>query len=306
MTEAAYRQMELGFWRHYGTEPKEHFVDLATVGTTVRVQEVGSGDPVLFLHGLPASGTTFAPLAARLADFRCLIPDLPPGGLSAPLRITTDNVASVLDHLVTDTLDAMGVGRAHLVASSTGSALAMKAARRAPEMVRGTVHLGAPWLVEGIAVPGGEKLMLVPVVGRLLAAMTPGRRMQVSMLRSIGHGTSIAAGRIPDPYWTWYDALLTETGTYTDQMRMLPAFKGRGLDYDSSLKVGDEDLSRQGPTLVIWGADERLASDDDARALVDRIPGARLQVLADAGHLPWLDFPEDVADSVRTFLRGVQ
>lgn len=305
MTEAAYREAELRLWRHYGVETKEHVVELSTLGSTIRIQEVGSGEPALFLHGSPTSGTTFAPLVASLDDFRCLVPDLPPGGLSA-FAITRHNVASVPDHLVTDTLDAMGVDRAHLVASSSGSAFAMAAAVRAHGRVRGIVHLGAPGLVEGIAMSAGEKAMLMPGVWRLLAALTPRRRMQVSMLRSIGHGRSIDTGRIPEPYRAWYDALLTETGTYAEQMRVLPAFKGRGLDYDPALTLGDEDLSRQGPTLGIWGADERLASEDDARGLVDRIPGATLELVADAGHLPWLDAPGHVAASVRHHLRGVK
>ncbi|WP_191965413.1 MULTISPECIES: alpha/beta fold hydrolase [Haloferax] len=305
-TEAAYRRAELQFWNQYGIDPEEHFVELDTVGTTIRVQAVGSGDPVLLLHGSPTSGTIFAPLVASLDGFRCLIPDLPPGGLSAPFEITKDNVTTWLEHLVTDTLDAMGVERAHLVASSSGSALAMKAALRAPERVQGIVHLGAPWLVEDIPVPFGEKLMLVPGVSRVLTAMTPGRRMQVSMLKSIGHGKSIEAGRIPDAYWAWSDALFAETGTYADQMRTLPAFRGSGLDYDPALKLRDDALSRQGPTLVIWGTDEGLASKDDAQSLVDRIPGARLELVADAGHLPWLDFPEEVAASVRRFLSDVE
>ncbi|KAB1197848.1 MULTISPECIES: alpha/beta fold hydrolase [Haloferax] len=305
-TELAYRQAELQFWHQYGTEPEERFVELDTLGTTIRVQEVGSGDPILFLHGSPTSGTNFAPLVASLDEFSCLIPDLPPGGLSAPFEISKDNVTTWLDHLVTDTLDAMGVERAHVVASSSGSALAMKAALRAPERVRGVVHLGAPWLVEDIPVPFGEKLLLVPGAWRLLTAVTPGRRMQQSMLKSIGHGKSIEAGRIPEAYWAWSDALFTETGTYAEQMRTLPAFRGSGLDYDPTLKLGADELSRQGPTLVIWGTDEGLASKDDAQSLVDRIPGARLELLADAGHLPWLDFPEEVAASVRSFLGDVE
>jgi pimeloyl-ACP methyl ester carboxylesterase len=304
MNEATYREAELAFWSTYGVEPKEHYVELATLGTQIRVQEVGRGDTVVFLHGSPTSGTTFAPLAGQLPGFRCLIPDLPPGGLSPPFEVTKENASILLSHTLVGLLDAMGVDQAHVVASSSGSAFAFKAAAHASGRIDRAVHLGAPGLVDGMPIPGAEKLMLMPGVHRLLGAMTPGPRMQISMMKSIGHAKSIAAGRIPDAYWHWYAALMRDTTTYADQIGMLPALKGPGLDYAPTLKVGDGDLTAQGPTLVVWGSDENLASQDDARKLVDRIPGARLEVFDDAGHLPWLDFPEPVAASVRRFLKG--
>ncbi len=304
MNEATYREAELAFWNDYGIEPKEHFVELATLGTRIRVQEVGDGDPVVFLHGSPTSGTTFAPLVGSLPGFRCLIPDLPPGGLSPAFEVTKDNAPILLRHTLVDLLDALEVERAHVVASSSGSAFALKAAARRPARVGRVVHLGAPGLVDGMPIPGGEKLMLMPGIHRLLAAMTPGPRMQVSMLRSIGHGKSIEAGRIPDAYWAWYASLMRDTTTYADQLGMLPALKGRGLDYAPTLKVTDDDLAAQGPTLVFWGSGESFASEVDGRKLVGRFPDARFEVIDDAGHLPWLDFPERVAASVRRFLKG--
>ena len=209
----------------------------------------------------------------------------------------------LLDHVVTDLLDATGIPSAAIVASSAGSAFAFKAARRAPDRIRSVVHVGAPWLVEGIAVPGGEKAMLLPGVRHLIAALKPGRRMQASMHKSIGHAASVDEGRIPGAYWAWFDALIRETRTFGDQIRMLASFKGRRLDYAPALKVNDDDLSRQPRTLVIWGANETLATADDARALVDRIPGAALEVMAGAGHLPWLDDAVRVASLVRGFVQ---
>ena len=304
MNEAAYREAELAFWNEYGIEPKEHFVELAPLGTRIRVQETGSGVPVVFLHGSPTSGTTFAPLVGMLPGFRCLIPDLPPGGLSPAFEVTKDNAPTLLRHTVVDLLHALEVERAHVIASSSGSAFALKAPTCEPARIDRAVHLGAPGLVDGMPTPAAEKLTLMPGMHRLFGAMTPGPRMQVSMLKSIGHGKSIEAGRIPDAYWAWYASLMRDTTTYSDQIGMLPALKGRGLDYAPTLKVTDDDLAAQGPTLIIWGSDESFASEDDGRRLVGRFPDARLEVIDDAGHLPWLDFPERVAASVRRFLKG--
>ena len=57
----SYRQAERALWDHYGLEPNEQFVDLASPAVHLRVLEIGSGEPVLFI---PGSGGT-GPYGAR-------------------------------------------------------------------------------------------------------------------------------------------------------------------------------------------------------------------------------------------------
>lgn len=301
-TDSEYAQAERALWAHHGLAPVDHRVELGALGTGVRVQAVGAGDPVLLLHGSPTAGAAFAPLVAGLEGHRCLVPDIPPGGLSDAFTVTPDSAAALVDHLVTDLLDALDVERAHVVASSSGSLFALRAAARAPARVGRVVHLGAPGLVACVRPRPSERLLLVPGVARVLGALRPGPRGQRSMHASIGHGASIAADRIPPAYWDWYDALVRRTTTFRDQLGMLPALRGRGLSYDRRLVADDEVLAAQGPTHVIWGEHERLATRDDAAAFVGRMPDATLEVVAGAGHLPWLDRPTQVADSVASFL----
>lgn len=302
MNEAAYREAEQALWRHYGLDPKEHDVLLPRLGSRLRVVEVGDGDPVLFVHGGPTAAATWAPLVAEMQQFRCLVMDRPGCGLSAPLAVTRDNAAVHLSHLVTDTLDALGVDRAHLVGSSVGSPFVVRARGRSV----GTVHMGAPWLWEGMPLPAGEKLTLVPGIAGLASRMKPSRRTQLRMHRQIGHSKTIDAGRLPAPYWDWYDALMRHTDTFQTEMRALQAFQGRGLAYRPDLMVSSGDLAAAGRTHVVWGSDEpqggaSVASD----VIVDRIPGATLAVVDDAGHLPWIDNPAEVAHSTTEFFKGI-
>jgi hypothetical protein len=93
---AAYRDAEATFWSSFGRRPSaEHHVRLPTTGTTVRVQEVGEGPPVLFLHGGPNTGSTWVPLVAHLDGLRCLLVDRPGTGLSAPYPITASNLPRI-------------------------------------------------------------------------------------------------------------------------------------------------------------------------------------------------------------------
>jgi pimeloyl-ACP methyl ester carboxylesterase len=52
------------------------------------------------------------------------------------------------------------------------------------------------------------------------------------------------------------------------------------------------------PTLVLWGDSDRIASTEYGRAYANSIPMARFQVLADVGHLPQVEKPDEVLHAI--------
>jgi pimeloyl-ACP methyl ester carboxylesterase len=58
------------------------------------------------------------------------------------------------------------------------------------------------------------------------------------------------------------------------------------------------------PTLVLWGQSDRIVSPEYGRAYAGLIPGARFEVIDEAGHHPELEQPERFAARVAAFLRG--
>ena len=96
-------------------------------------REQGSGPPILFLHGLGGSRTSWRPQLADLSgEFRCIAWDMPGYGASAPVEpLTFDAIADA----VARTLDAAGVARAHLVGESFGGMHALHTALRHPDRV---------------------------------------------------------------------------------------------------------------------------------------------------------------------------
>lgn len=58
------------------------------------------------------------------------------------------------------------------------------------------------------------------------------------------------------------------------------------------------------PTLVLWGASDRVVTPDYGRAYAGLIPGARFELIPEAGHHPELEQPDRFAERVRGFLRG--
>ncbi len=58
------------------------------------------------------------------------------------------------------------------------------------------------------------------------------------------------------------------------------------------------------PTLLIWGAEDRLVPPVYAEDFMRQIAGARVETVKDAGHAPHLEQPALVAELVRSFLRA--
>jgi pimeloyl-ACP methyl ester carboxylesterase len=55
------------------------------------------------------------------------------------------------------------------------------------------------------------------------------------------------------------------------------------------------------PTLVVWGAADRIVPPEHGRAYADHIPGAQLAVVENAGHLPQLEAPDQLLSLVWDF-----
>jgi pimeloyl-ACP methyl ester carboxylesterase len=55
---------------------------------------------------------------------------------------------------------------------------------------------------------------------------------------------------------------------------------------------------------VVWGDSDRIADADYGRAFAQAIPGARFELLKDTGHLPQIETPQQLLDSVSAFVES--
>ncbi|MDJ0498311.1 MAG: alpha/beta hydrolase [Acidimicrobiia bacterium] len=298
MNEAAYRAAESALWKSVGVVPTERSIRLATIGTDVRIQEVGSGPTTLLLHGSPSSGAGWAHLVPHLADRRTVMIDLPGTGLSEPLGSSV-TASEYFRHIVVDCLDALDVDRALVVGSSSGGSMGLKAAAEHPARVSGLVIMGTPGWLEELGTPFAERLMLLPVIGALMGRMRPGARTQRKMWRSIGHGASLDEGRLDDSYLEWWGALLKHTDSLRNDMAVMRLLRGRAGAYAREHLISPSARSRvSAPTLLIWGEHETFGDRAVADALVASIPNADMKLINGGGHLPWIDAPEEVATMI--------
>jgi 2-hydroxy-6-oxonona-2,4-dienedioate hydrolase len=303
MDEQRYRDAERRLWEAAGVSPVEHRVHLRRNDVEVRVQEVGSGPPVLFIHGGPgASGSMFAELAARLPQLRCLLLDRPGTGLSDPHPLT-DPVAvrREAETLVVDVLDALGLERAHLVGSSHGSYVALLSAAAHPERIGRTVHLGCPGFAEGMTIRSSDRLVLLPGAARVFSRFPMNERSVLTTMRQMGHGDSVDAGRFSPELLQLSVAMARHTDTMRNELESMANMGSFRRGFDASLTIGADVLGNvTSPTHFLWGANDAYGGEAVGRRMVGLLPEAEIEVLPGAGHLVWFDDGDRAADVVRS------
>jgi pimeloyl-ACP methyl ester carboxylesterase len=249
------------------------FVDVA--GTTARYEKIGSGPPVVILHGWGGSVETVRPIVQCLArDHTAFAVDLP--GFGRTPQPTA--VWGVFEYArwVADFMDAVGCADAHFVGHSFGGRVAIGVAVRHPHRL--------------------NRLVLVDSAG-----IKPERTWRYHLrVRGFKAGRALL-GLAPVPRWRQaaLDSLRRAFGS-TD-------YRDAGTMRESFVRVVNEDLrgllpSIQAPCMLIWGENDPDVPVSDGRIMAREIPGARLHVLPGAGHFSYLDRLPQFCQLVRDFL----
>lgn len=305
MNEARYREAERRLWDSVGLAPTEKRVHLAQSDCEVRVQEIGEGPPVLFVHGASNSGTSWADLVVHLPGYRCVLLDRPGCGLSARPTTGFDDLAvlqAFSDALVVDVLEALEIELADIVATSYGGYSALRAAANHPGRIRKVVVLGWTLGADNPALPWFMRLGAVPALGRVMAKMPVTEKTVRAMFKRIGLRGAVDSGRVSHELVSAYTALLRHTPTMRNELeigRWAMTFGGMNPD----LVLDDELLGRiEAPVYLLWGEDDPFGPPEVARSFARRIPGAELELMPDAGHAVWIDDPQYVAKAIDSFL----
>lgn len=295
-----YRRAERAFWKRYDLQPTERFVELRSPAVRLRVVEVGSGTPVVFVPGTGGTGPYWAPLVRELTGVRCLLLDRPGWGLSSPVDYTTRDYRELAADVLAGVLDELDLDDVAVVGHSIGTVWALALAARQPSRVSRAVLLGGGPLVHDLATPPFIRLLTSPL-GALVVRLPARPWMVRRQLEGVGHGASLEAGRIPSEYIDWRIALADETDSMRHE-RDMARFGVRGPD---GWRTAFDDATLAGidrPVRMIFGTEDTAGSVEMWRRFVGRLPAGDLKVVRGAGHLPWFDEPgvvgRHVADAV--------
>ena len=296
-----YLDAETRLWQHYGLAPRNQFVDIARPRARLRVQEVGSGPPVLFIHGTIGPGA-WAPLIASMPGFRSLVIDRPGWGLSSPVDFAKHEYRAFVADLLGGVLDGLGIDRVDVVGGSIGDVWALSLAEHHPDRVGRVVLLGGGPIVSDVRVPGVIRALASPI-GAIVVRLPLSKDRLRSILRENGHETSLQDGRIADEFFEWRLVAANETRSMRHEREMVRGIV-RGSGWQPGFMFEDDQLARiDQPTLLIYGTADPTGSVDIWRRMTRALPHGELQLMDGAGHHPWFEDVQQVAARVQGFLR---
>lgn len=262
--------------------PGDEGVQRITVrGVSLAVEALGTGPAVVFLHGYPLDRTIWRHQLEHLSGVRRIAPDLRGMGRSDSPDLGYSMSTYAED--VAGLLDVLGEEGAVLCGLSMGGYVAFEFLRRFPDRVRGLVLMDTKAEAD---TPDGRR----------------GRDQQLAMVREEGAG-ALAAAMLPKLLAPGAPPALVEQLramiTRTPVAGIAGALTAMRDRADSRPLLPE--LGRI-PVLVVTGEVDALIPPPVAEAMAAAIPGARLQVVPGAGHLPPLERPEETTRLLQAFL----
>ena len=297
-----YRAAERKLWDHYGLRPTERFVELRSPAVRLRVVEVGSGSPVLFVPGTGGTGPYWGALVRELPGCRCLMLDRPGWGLSSPIDYTAGGYAHTAADVLCAVLDALELERVAVVGASIGDVWALRLAARHPERVASVALVGGGPIVAEAGTPTIIRLIASPL-GAIIVRLPANAGRLRGMLRQVGHGESLDAGRIPAEYIDWRLAFERETDSMRNERDMVRAIVSARSGLRPGLPFEESELAAiEASTLMVYGTRDPVGSTEIWSRTLGLLPRGELRLIDGAGHMPWLDDPSGVAGHISRFL----
>lgn len=278
------------------TRHDARFVEI--MGTDVHYLDEGRATdpdaPVLVLiHGFASSLHTWDAVAADLAREHHVIRfDLPPFGVTGPLRSSSGAIETIDIHVLRrffDTLmQALGIERATLIGNSLGGLLSWDYAVRHPGAVDKLVLIDAAGFPMKLPV-------YIDLFNRRLVQWSAPWLLPESIVKSAVRNVYGDARRLDPLTLRRYVDFFHGEHTREAIAKMVPKLVFDDLDTDvlATLDV---------PTLVLWGAKDRWIPPAHAAEFAKRIKGAKSVMYPGLGHIPMEEDPERVLTDLHAFL----
>lgn len=256
-----------------GTTPEQSPEIGSTIdvgGIATNYHDVGTGDPVLLVHGSGPGVSSWANWRLTIPELakrhRVIAPDILGFGHTQRPEGARYDADIWLAHLV-GLLDALGLEKVSVVGNSFGGSLAMRLATRHPERVDRLVLMGSVGVLFPLT-PGLDKVWgyepSVPNMRHLLDVFAYDPRYATDELAELRYRAS------------------TRPGVQEAYAAMFPAPR---QDKVAAMAVPEDAIAAlPHETLIIHGRDDRVIPLSNSQRLLDLIPNSQLHVFARCGH----------------------
>jgi pimeloyl-ACP methyl ester carboxylesterase len=264
---------------------------------TIRYRELGSGEPVVFVHGLLVNGDLWRKVVPPLSKHcRCIVPDLPLGSHELALKQDADLSPSGLAQLLSDFLAALDLEGATLVANDAGGAFTQIVMTESAERIGRVVltdcdsyHAFPPLFFRplqwGAHVPG-----FLFLIGHLL-------QLRWFQRLPIAYGWLAKYPIASETLASYVGPIATNAAIRCDLGKVLKATSARyTLQAARKFHLFDK------PVLLAWATHDRFFPLRYAQAHHKALPNARLELIADSFTFVPEDQPERLAALIEEFL----
>jgi 4,5:9,10-diseco-3-hydroxy-5,9,17-trioxoandrosta-1(10),2-diene-4-oate hydrolase len=259
-------------------------------GVKIHYNEVGTGAPLICLHGGGPGASSWSNFASNIDAFsrkhRLLLVDLPQFGKSEKVQIDGLKLtfhAGVLRNF----MDALGIDRAAFVGNSFGGQVGVKVAIDHPERVRSLVIIGSAPVVQSLFCP-------MPVEGVKLIA---------NYYRGDGGPTIDKMRQI-------LKTLVFDPNVVTEQMvreRYEASIDPDTIRVNTGPAGPRQDLTAEfsrvkAPTLIVWGMDDRAGALDVGLLMTRAFPDAEMHIFGRCGHWAQVEHADKFNELVLNFV----
>jgi pimeloyl-ACP methyl ester carboxylesterase len=255
-------------------EAVHEFIDID--GCRLSVKRAGKGAPMLFLHGA-GGAARWAPFMADLAErYELIVPEHPGFGQSdSPPWL--DNVGD-LAYFYLDFLERQKLDKVHLVGTSLGGWIAAELAVRNQARIA-TLTLAAPAGIHLAGVPKGDIFLWTPE----------------QMVRNLVASPALADEMLAIPVSEAEQRVALQNSFTMAKLSWQPRL------YNPHLKKWLHRITV--PTQILWGDRDKIIPAPYGEAFKSLIPGSRLQIFADCGHVPQIEKREAFVAALVDFAR---
>ncbi|MGI8903335.1 MAG: alpha/beta fold hydrolase [Solirubrobacteraceae bacterium] len=266
-------------------------------GHRVAYRLMGSGPPIVLIHGVTSSSAGWHAVGTALAErHTVLAPDLLGHGESAKPR--GDYSMGAFASGVRDLILTLGIGPATIVGHSLGGGVAMQFAYQFPERCERLALISSGGLGSDVHVflraatlPGSELVLpLLVATGALSAGRAVGRVLDRVGIKLGTDTVEIARGH----------ASLGDPETRAAFVQTLRASVGPTGQFVTA--IDRLYLASRFSPLIVWGARDRIIPLAHGRAAHELVAGSRLVIFDRAGHFPQLDEPERLVATLEDWI----
>lgn len=287
-----YSDLDLNYLKTKYAQPPSSIISVMDMDVHFRDEGYPQDSlPIVLIHGTGSSLHTFDGWVDDLKKERRIIRmDLPGFGLTGPFPDQDYTMTHYVDFIY-QFLNQLNIEKCILGGNSLGGQIAWNYAVAYPSDISKLILIDAAgYPLESEKVPVAFAIARMPVLNKALTFITP-KFMARSSVESVYADKSKVTDQLVDRY---FELTLREGNRQGLVDRMTSEMKGNQIELIKTIKA---------PTLILWGADDLLATTKSAYRFQADLPNDTLVIMSNVGHVPMEESPNESLAIVQAFLK---